>query len=144
MKIESIFAEWEKDSEPDRTELGNEALIIAKLHHKYFRILSQERLTRRQLENDLKVLRLEKYEFYTQGPTKETMDKGWQMPPIGKILKSDVQNYIEADSDIINLSLKIGIQNEKIDFLESVIKLLMNRGFHIKAAIDWEKFKMGA
>lgn len=143
MKLERIFEEWDADSNFDKTELGDEALKVAKLHHKYFRILTAERITKRQLEADMKVLRMEKYEFYTQGPSKETLDRGWIMPAIGKIIKSDVQNYLDADRDIIDLSLKIGIQNEKIDLLESIIKTILNRGYNIKAAIEWEKFKMG-
>jgi hypothetical protein len=66
------------------------------------------------------------------------------MPPIGKVVKSEVNNYMEADRDIIDISLKIGIQSEKIDLLESIIKTILSRGYNIKAAIDWEKFKMGA
>ncbi len=144
MKLERIFEEWESDSVFDKTELGDESLKVAKLHHKYYRMLTQERITRRQLEADLKILKLEKHEFYTQGPSKESMDRGWVMPPIGKVIKSEVGNYMDADRDIIDISLKIGIQSEKIDFLESIIKTLLNRGYNIRAAIDWEKFKMGA
>ena len=144
MKLERIFEEWESDSEFDKTELGDESLKVAKLHHKYYRMLTQERITRRQLEADLKILKLEKHEFYTQGPSKESMDRGWVTPPIGKVIKSEVGNYIDADRDIIDISLKIGIQSEKIDLLESIIKTLLNRGYNIRAAIDWEKFKMGA
>lgn len=143
MKIESIFEEWDKDTDFDKTELGDEALKVSKLHHKYFRILSHERITRRTLEAELKILKLEKFEFYTQGPSKESVERGWEMPPIGKVVKSEVNNYMEADRDIINISLKIGIQSEKIDLLESIIKTILSRGYNIKAAIDWEKFKMG-
>ena len=143
MKIENIFEEWDKDTDFDKTELGDEALKVSKLHHKYFRILSHERITRRTLEAELKVLKLEKFEFYTQGPSKESVERGWEMPPIGKVVKSEVNNYMEADRDIINISLKIGIQSEKIDLLESIIKTILSRGYNIKAAIDWEKFKMG-
>ena len=143
MKIEKIFDEWEADTDFDKTELGDEALKVSKLHHKYFKILSQERITRRALEANLKVLRLEKFEFYTQGPSKESVERGWEMPPIGRVVKSEVNNYMEADRDIIDISLKIGIQNEKIDLLESIIKTILSRGYNIKAAIDWEKFKMG-
>jgi hypothetical protein len=143
MKIDQIFEEWDKDSNIDQTELGEESLKIAKLHHKYFRILTHERLQHRKLEAEMKTLRLDKHEFYTQGPTKETMDKGWQLPAVGKILRSDVNNYLEADKDIIDLSLRIGVQLEKIDLLKSIITIITNRGYNLKAAIEWEKFKMG-
>lgn len=144
MKLEDIFSEWENDSNIDITELGEESLKISKLHHKYFRILSNERMQYKKLEAELKMLKLEKHEFYTQGPTKETMERGWQLPAVGKILRSDVNNYIDSDKDIVNLSLKIGVQLEKIDLLESIIKVIINRGYNLKVALDWEKFKMGA
>ena len=37
----------------------------------------------------------------------------------------------------------IAYHKEKIEFLESVIRTINNRGFQIKNAIDWEKFKVG-
>lgn len=144
MKIDDIFAEWEKDSHIDRSELGEELIKIPKLHHKYFGIFTNERLLLRKLEVELKQLKLAKNEFLTMGPTEETHAKGWQLPPQGKVLRSDVNNYIDADKDVVNLTLKIGIQQEKIELLESIIKSLTNRGFNLKSAIEWERFKVGA
>lgn len=143
MKIDDIYDEWEKDAHIDRTELGEESLKIPKLHHKYFKIYTHERLVLRKYEAELKQLKLLKHEFYTLGPTEETHEKGWVLPPQGRILKSEVANYVDADKDIVNLTLKVGIQQEKIELLQSIVKSLTNRGFNIKAAIDWEKFKVG-
>lgn len=143
MKIEDIFTQWEQDTQVDRTELGDEALKIPKLHHKYFQILVKEKMILRQYEADLKQLKLDKYEFYTQGPNEETKDKGWRLPAKGMILKNDLPMYMEADQDIINQSLKIGLQQEKIELLDSIIKSIMNRNFIIKNAIDWQRFTMG-
>jgi len=144
MKLETIYEEWKLDSEIDMTELGNEAIKIPKLHHKYFQFYSSEKLLLRKYEAEMKVLKLAKYEFYTQGPSKETNDKGWELPARGMILKQEMPMYLEGDIDIINLSLKIGMQQEKVELLESIIKSLTNRGFQIKSAIDWFKFTMGA
>jgi len=63
MKIDDIYAEWEKDSQINRSELGDEALNIPKLHHKYFKIFTHERLLLRKQEVELKQLKLEKLEF---------------------------------------------------------------------------------
>jgi hypothetical protein len=144
MKLESIYEEWNKDSEIDMTELGNEAIKIPKLHHKYFQVYSSEKLLLRKYEAEMKTLKLAKYEFYTQGPSKETQEKGWTLPARGMILKQEMPMYLEGDQDIINLSLRIGMQQEKVELLESIIKSLTNRGFQIKSAIDWNKFTMGA
>ena len=76
--------------------------------------------------------------------TGETNEKGWTIPARGLILKQEIPMYMEGDKELIALSLKIGFQQEKVELLESIIKSLINRGFQIKAAIDWHKFTMGA
>jgi hypothetical protein len=143
MKFEDIFASWEKDSVIDKTELADESLKIPKLHHKYYSMFVAERVALRKLESELKKLKLDKYEFYTQGPTDETKERGWRMPARGMILKADIPMYMEADQDIVDLSLKIGMQQEKVEFLESIIKTFQTRGYIIKNAIDFTKFTMG-
>ena len=144
MKFEEIFSNWEKDSEIDKTNLADESLRIPKLHHKYYGIFVAERAVLRRLESDFKKLKLDKHEFYTQGPTEETKEKGWRMPARGLILKADIPMYMESDQDIIDLSLKIGVQQEKVEFVESIIKSLQTRNYIIKNAIDFIKFTMGA
>jgi hypothetical protein len=144
MKIEEIFEHWEQDSQIDKTELGDAALNIPKLHHKYFQLLVNEKMQLRKLEAEFKRLKLDKYEFLTQGPNEDTKDKGWKLPPKGMILKGDIPMYMEADEDIINISLKIGLQQEKVELLDSIIKTIINRNFVIRNAIDWQKFTMGA
>ena len=143
MKIEEILESWKEDSNIDRTELGDEALRIPKLHHKYYQMYIHERLNLRSLEAEMKQLKLDKYEFYSQGHNEETMSKGWTLPAKGIILKQDMPMYLDADQDVINLSLKIGLQQEKVDYLDSIIRSLQQRGYSIKSAIEWHKFTMG-
>lgn len=144
MDIEKILEEWQTDCKMDRTHLDREAVSIPQLHHKYFKLLISERLLMRKLEADMKQLKLDKHEFYTQGHSKDTQDKGWILPSKGLILKADLPMYMEADREIVSLNLRIGYQLEKIDLLESIIKMVMNRNFQIKSAIDWIKFEQGA
>ena len=144
MKLDDIFGLWEEDSKIDRSELGDAALKISQLHNKYYRIFVNERLVLRKYEAEMKRLKLAKHEFFLLGPTEETRDAGWDLPAVGKPLKSDIPTYLDADKDIIELSLKIGMQNEKIELLASIIKTIAQRSFNIKAAIEWERFKVGA
>lgn len=143
MKLEEIFVNWKEDSNIDKTELGDEAIRIPKLHNKYYQMYVHERLLLRQYESEMKKLKLDKYEFYSQGPNEKTEKKGWKLPAKGIILKTDIPMYMDADDDIIKLSLKIGVQQEKTEMLDSIIKSLSNRGYNIKAAIDWQKFING-
>ena len=143
MKLDDLYKLWSEDSYIDPTELGNEAIKIPKLHHKYFQILINERLILRSYETDMKKLKLDKYEFFTQGHNENTKDKKWSLPPKGMILRTDIPMYMDGDQDIIDLSLKIGHQNEKVDYLSEIIKTLNNRGYQIKSAIDWTRFTAG-
>ena len=143
MKFEDLFNEWEKDSKIDKTELSDEALKIPKLHHKYYTIFAKERASLKKLEAEMKVLKLEKFEFYTLGPTMETKERGWKLPAKGMILKQDLNIYMDADKDIIELSLKIGVIQEKIEFLTSILDSLKARGYLLKTALDFQKFIMG-
>jgi hypothetical protein len=144
MKLDEIYAFWDTDSDIDTTDLGNESIKIPKLHNKYYKLFVSEKILLRKYEAEMKELKLAKYEFYTQGPSSESREKGWVLPARGMILKQEMPMYMEADKELIALSLKIGFQQEKVELLESIIKSLVNRGFQIKAAIDWHKFTMGA
>ena len=144
MKIEEVLELWSKDSIVDKTELADESIKIPKLHHKYYNIFVHERLRLKALELEYKKLKLAKHEFYTQGPNEETRDKGWKMPPIGRPLKSDIPMYMDADSDISEIALRIAYQNEVVELLESIIKSLINRGYNIKTAVDFIRFTNGA
>lgn len=143
MKLEEIQSLWEEDSQIDRTELGEESLKISKLHNKYFKIFSNERLSLRKLEMDYKSLYKLKYQYY-QGilSDEEYKELGWE-PFQLKVLKQDIPVYIEGDADIININLRIGLQSEKVSYVESIIKSLANRGYQIKNVIEWEKFTNG-
>ena len=143
MKLDEIYEHWGKDSEIDSTELGSEATKIPKLHHKYYQIFIKERMLLKSYEAEMKKLKLDKYEFFSQGHNENTKEKGWELPARGMILKTDIPMHMDADKDIINLSLKIGMQFEKVEFLESIIKSFTNRGYLVKSAIDWARFTSG-
>ncbi len=142
MKLEEIQVLWESDVNLDINKLEINAIETAKLHAKYYKIYSQEKMLLEKFKADLKILKLEKYEFYDQGPSKETQEKGWVFPS-KRLLKSEISIYMEGDKDIINQTLKIALQQEKVDFLKSCIENINNRNFNIRAAIDFLKFKAG-
>lgn len=144
MKLEDILAEWDKDSQLDRTKLDTVSLGLPQMHAKYIRILSHERLLLRKHEADYKTLKFDKHDFYVDGPSEDT-PKTWiqQAPPRGRIIKTDVGRYMEADKDLINLSLRIGMQQEKIEILKSIVDTISRLGFQVKNAIDWMRFQNG-
>jgi hypothetical protein len=143
LKLEEILNSWDQDTEIDRTELGEESRKIAKLHAKYLRIRSTENLRLVQLQGQLKELRLQKHEFYTLGPTKETAAKGWTLPAKGIVLKSDLPLYMDADKDIIAMNLKVAYQAEIVAALDMILKAVQGRNWEIGRMLDWQKFIQG-
>ena len=61
-----------------------------------------------------------------------------------KILKADVQQYIESDEEWIKANQKVKYLETIVDFLDRTIRQISNRTFTIKNAIDWRKFTSGA
>lgn len=143
MKLEEIEELWDVDSLIDKTQLGNEAIKISSLQGKYYKIYVREALQLKGMEEALALLRFEKWEFLIQGPTQETQEKGWRLPPGGQILKTDVERYLQSDKDIIKENLKVAKQKEKVLFVKHIIDTLNGRSWNIRAAIDFERFRNG-
>jgi len=76
--LEEILSSWDEDSSIEPGEYASESIRNIKLHSKYLKILSRERLSMIDLKDKLSILKLEKLEHYTN-PSKETArEKGWR------------------------------------------------------------------
>ena len=143
MKFEEIQKLWSGDCEIDETELSQESVKIPQLHNKYLIIFHDERLRLRTMRFDhSKLLKVKREYFSGRMDATELEAYDWE-PFQYKLLKADVQEYIDADDDIIEGKKKISLQEEKVDYLEAIVKGLSNRGYLIKNAIDWKRFKEG-
>lgn len=134
----------QSDLSIDKTELDTESLKTPQLHNKYLIMHSQEKLKLEQLLSERKIKRKDKWLYYTGKMSEEQLRfHGWE-PFDLTILKTDVDRFIESDTDIIRLGAKITLQEEAVNYLESVVKLISNRQWNIRAALDWIKFTQGA
>jgi hypothetical protein len=141
--LDEYFDLWAEDSKIDRTELGEESIKIPQLHHKYYKMYSLERLNLVKLQEEMKILKKDKIEYYTGTMAEEDLkERGWEPNPL-RILKSDIPIHMEADKDFVDLNLKLAYNKEKVEFLEAVVKTLNLRSYQINNAINWEKFKVG-
>lgn len=143
MTLEEVFAMWETDSKIDSTELGRESLSIPRLHHKWYRAFSEERLRLKKITIALEALRHKKTVFYTSGTDEESRRSNWEMPARGKILKSEVKQWVDADQDVLEMGISLAEQAEVVRAMEDIIQVINNRSFHITAAIRWEEFTNG-
>lgn len=144
MQIEEIYEMWAKDGEIDETNISKESSSIPSLHNKYFRMYVNEGLRLKKLKADYKKFYKLKTEYYKgELDSEELKEYGWKPQPL-KILRQDIPTYLEADDDIVRMSLKIGLQEAVVEYLESIIRQINNRNFYLKNIIDWERFRTGA
>jgi hypothetical protein len=143
MTLDQIMDAWREDSPVDSTELGIESLKIPELHSKYLKIYFDERRKLKALEFQSKELSLKKYEYYNGKMSQEELDElNWE-PFMKRLMKNEVDMYLDSDKEIIQSNVRQTNQKEKIFFLEEVIKNINQRNFQISNAINWKKFTQG-
>ena len=143
MKLEEIQELWNRDRDIDITDLGVESVRIPQIHDKYLKIYIDERIRLKGLQFDLNKLVKLKTDYYAGNLTEEELEKlGWEQF-LTRLIKTEITKYLEADEDIIKMKKNIVLMEEKIHYLDSIIKMVSNRGFQIKSAIDWIKYEDG-
>ena len=140
--LEQILKYWETDSNMDQTEPSKELLKIPVLHSKYLNILTKHKIASKKAHFDYLRMRKIKWEYFTGKMSKEELDDyGWE--PFQFALKSDINTYLEADSDLIKLLEKKVYHEEAISVIESIMSELKQRTWQLRDFISWEKFVNG-
>ena len=141
MNLEKIQEMWEKDSVIDPDNLHDESLKIPQLHSKYYTVYNTITLLREKARTNYNTIRLERYNYYTGKADPEVYEKD---PFPYKVRDKDaIQRHMEADERLTAADLKIRYYDTMLKFLEEIIKLIANRTFQIKNAIEWHKFQSG-
>ena len=144
MKIEEIIDMWQEDVKIDETELSRESLNIPLLHGKYLKFFSQERLKLRALKMKQKQLQQRLMDYYRGDLNNpEDLAELGREPYPYKRLKQDISYYVDSDSEMVQLNMKLVYQQEVVDILEEIIKSVNTRGFVIKNSLDFLKFTSG-
>jgi hypothetical protein len=143
MTLDELRKEIARDVRLDEAAMDLESLKIPQLHSKYLNFLTDERLVLSKIKHELSVLYRSKWEYYTgKMSQEELLARGWE-PFALKILRNDLDVYLESDDDLAKLRQRIEYQSEKISLLEEIIKELNNRHWKIRNAIEWRKFTNG-
>ena len=143
MNIDQIKAQADIDTIINPSNLDEESIKIPQVHNKYLCMLMDEKIVLEALESKLKLLRRDKWLYYSGKMSEEELkQKGWK-PFDLNILKQELDRFIDSDIDVINLSNKVFVQKEKVNYIESVIKIISNKIWNIRANIDWIKFTQG-
>ena len=148
MDLETLHSEWQKDCRIDILKLQEESAKTFTLHSKYSRLLSKEKITLSALEQTLK-----KHKFDLTNdlegndvlPDFKQIAKDYRAEKerFKKLSKGEIESLVENNDDTRKLHLKINLSKEKIRFLESILRFLLDRTFAIKNIIDHNKYQNG-
>ena len=140
MNLDEIQLSWEEDSKIDEDNLHTESTKIPSLHAKYYRILNNILLMKKLEENKFKQIKKEKWQYYTGKADPEVYI---EKPFDHKVLRQDVDKYMDSDEDLIKVLNKIDYFQVMLNYLDSILKLINNRTFQVKNSIEWQKFIRG-
>tara|TARA_E500000305_G_scaffold110945_1_gene120744 strand:- start:687 stop:1121 length:435 start_codon:yes stop_codon:yes gene_type:complete len=139
--LDDLQRMWEKDSIIDKDNLHDESLNIPCLHAKYFDIYNKIFLLRKRADQQRKNIRHERYEYFSGKSDPEV----YQDNPFPKKIrdKDTMQKYLDADEKLSTSSLKIEYYDTMLVYLESILKVIQNRTYQIKNAIEFMRFNSG-
>jgi hypothetical protein len=141
MNIDKIQEMWERDATIDPDNLHDESLKIPQLHSKYYTLYNTITLLREKARTQYNKIRLERYNFYTGKAEPEVYV---EEPFPYKVREKDaIQRHLEADEKLTNIDLKIRYYDATLKFLEEILRIISNRTYQIKNAIEWHKFQAG-
>lgn len=143
ISLEEIENMWESDRKMFRDNLSEHNLEIPNLHGKYMQLYNTERIVRKNLHLKKKRLYLTLRKYFMGTLDKHSLDeRGWM--PFGlKVLKADLEFHIEGHDEWNKVELLLEMSEIKINFLEQILRLIMNRGFQIKNEIELVKWESG-
>lgn len=141
--IEQIEEMWSKDCLIDPLNLQQSSIDTYRLHSKYFKMLNTLKSKLFSLDSEKNKLISIKTDYYLGNLDIETIRvKNWK-PFKRVILKADLQQHISADDEVISLNLKLNDVKIAIEFTDSIIRTINNRGFHIKNILEDRRFING-
>ena len=141
MDLETLQEQVDKDLKINDTELDLESLKTPQLHNKYMKHYTKFKLMLTRAETDYSQVKRQKWEYYTgKADASVYAEKPFDL----KVLRTDVDKYIESDEEMIKANQKVEYLQAVVDYLDKTLRQITNRTFTIKNAIDWRKFTSGA
>jgi len=143
MIFDELKQQVQEDLKIDSTELAIESVNTPQIHNKYLLFLKKHKEALAEDERTLRVMKKYKWLYYTGKLSKEELDQFKWEPFDLNILKTDVDKFIDADDDVIKLERQITEKKELVCYLDGVVKIVANRQWNIRSAIEWIKFSHG-
>ena len=143
MNLEKIEELWAKDAEKffdhrDLPELlANDSMETPKLHAKYLQLHNEFKLMLSDAQTKYNKLYKDKWLYYNgKAPSSVYAEKPFDL----KVLKGDLDMFINSDDDMCRSKQKIDYLETCINSIDRILKEIHNRGFAIKNTIEIVKY----
>jgi hypothetical protein len=144
MTIEEILQEWDIDSEMDDNHIDNESIKVPKLHAKYIRHLIQAKLKNTKIQNEFNLLKKTKFRYYRGELSRDELTElNWQQWQGVKPMKNEMEQFLDGDTDLNNIKVKIEYLNSMVYLLESILGQIKARDWQLKNVLEYKKFIAG-
>ena len=131
---------WKEDSKIDIDNLHHESIKIPQLHGKYYEIQTKIYKLKKKAKIELDELMLKRFLFYTgKAEPEEYIKENFG----NKVLKSDVDIYLNADKYLTYQRAKLEDLEYLLDYLKDILKQIHNRSFYVGNSIEYMRFIAG-
>ena len=142
--VDELLDEWDKDSVMDDNHISDESIRVPKLHAKYIRYLMQAKLKVTKYQNDFNVLKKTKFRYYRGELSKEELiELNWSQWQGVKPMKNEMDQFLDGDTDLNNMKVKIEYLQTMVYLLESILGQIKGRDWQIRNIIEYKKFIAG-
>ena len=140
MNINELKEMCVKDTKIDITDLDGYSVSIPEMANKYHQLAYLEKNLLRYLRSEYKIIKLSRWKYYSgKADPKEYEDEPFDL----KVLKNDMDLFLDGDVQVLTIKNKMEEQEEKIKLIEDTAKVIQNASFNISNTIKWKKFMAG-
>ena len=139
MNLNDLKEMCDKDTKPG-IDLGGYSSSIPELANKYHQLLYGEKKILRFLETQYSIIKKERWKYYSGKANPDEYDKE---PFDLKVLRNDIDMFLDADKLVKDIKDKVKEQEDKVELIIATAKLIRDTSFHIGNTIKWMKFHHG-
>tara|TARA_B100000745_G_C20053392_1_gene359330 strand:- start:266 stop:697 length:432 start_codon:yes stop_codon:yes gene_type:complete len=140
MNINELEEMCTKDTKIDITDLDGYSISIPELANKYHQLAYLEKNLLRYLKSEYKIIKLSRWKYYSG----KANPVAYEEEPFDlKVLKNDMDRFLDGDVQVLTIKNKMEEQEEKVKLIEDTAKVIQNASFNISNTIKWKKFLAG-
>jgi hypothetical protein len=141
MNLEQLMSKWREDCSIDDSHLGEASTYTPNLHAEYIEYLVGYKLKLSKTKAEYNLLRKNKFRYYRGELSRQELeDLGWQGV---KPLKNEMEEFLQGDTELVQMEQKVEYLNTVVMFLESVMGAIKQRDWQIRNSIQWKEFLVG-